>query len=163
MLTSDKRNNAASVRPATRADLDALTRLGEGIQALHHHGRPDLFRTPDAALLRDFFEARLDDSHVLIAEVDGSPVGYLFAEHRERSASPFFHASSLLYIHHIAVAPDSRSAGVGTALVAAAADLAQLLGARAIRLDSWQFNEDAHDFFRLRGFQPINTVFEREL
>ena len=135
-----------------------------GIQRLHHEDRPDLFVPPDFDRLRQFFEDRLaDGSHVLLAEVGEKAAGYIFAQHSAREASPFLHASSLLYVHHIAVEPDLQASGVGTALMSAVDDLASSLGAKAIRLDSWHFNESAHAFFRARGFKPINIVFERVL
>ena len=59
----------------------------------------------------------------MAAEMNSAPVGYLLAEHRDRPASPFFHASALLYIHHIAVLPAWQAVGIGTALISAASGL----------------------------------------
>jgi ribosomal protein S18 acetylase RimI-like enzyme len=156
--------SATTVRTAVEADLDSLASLGEGVQRLHHEGRPDLFVPADHSVLRDFFADRLrDGSYLFLAEAHGQPVGYLFAQHVQRPESPFTHPSSVLYIHHIAVAPETQQSGVGTSLMSAASDLAHSLNVGTLRLDSWHFNESAHTFFRARGFSPMNIVFERAL
>ncbi|RZU65241.1 ribosomal protein S18 acetylase RimI-like enzyme [Microterricola gilva] len=160
--------NAASssvrVRSANANDLDALVELSVGIQQLHATGRPDLFRAPERASLRDFLRSRLDDtSIVLVAVDDGRAVGYVLAEELRRPVSPFRHPSHSLYVHHIAVAPYSQRTGVGKLLLDEISTYASSMGADAVRLDSWAFNDDAHDFFRTQGFVASNIVFERPL
>ncbi|MFC5931554.1 GNAT family N-acetyltransferase [Cryobacterium melibiosiphilum] len=153
------------VRPAYFSDLDALVRLGLGIQRLHADGRPDLFVEPSSEALQDFFRARFSDgSHMLIAESNSnSPIGYLLAEHATRDANPFKTASSVLYIHHIAVESSAQSGGVGRELMKGAVTLASELGVSTLRLDSWHFNTQAHGFFETEGFTPVNIVFEKLL
>jgi len=52
---------------------------------------------------------------------------------------------------------------VGRALLEAASEVAHAVQASLLRLDSWQFNADAHGFFAAQGFAPVNVVFERVL
>jgi ribosomal protein S18 acetylase RimI-like enzyme len=152
------------IRPAQEDDIAELTRLGMGIQKLHAHGRPDIFREPDLEALKAFFEARIaDDSHILIADTPKGAVGYVLAGYMVREANPFKCASSVFYIHHIAVQPSHQEAGVGRRLMDSASDLAGRLGAATLRLDSWHFNVDAHRFFEAQGFAPVNLIFERQL
>lgn len=153
------------IRLAQVDDLDALTQLGTGIQRLHADGRPDLFNEPVAGDIREFFRSQLTDgSHVLVAETGAlGPIGYLIAEHRIRDGNPFMRASSVLYIHHIAVEPSAQAAGIGRRLVDAVVSLAGRLNVSTLRLDSWHFNTDAHGFFEAQGFTPVNIVFERPL
>lgn len=152
------------IRNATIDDLSALVQLSLGIQELHAAGRPDLFAAADAVVLESFFRDRLSDgSHLLLAEREGRPLGYLLAEHIQRPANPFKKASSIYYIHHIAVAIDSHSQGVGQKLMTAAKSEAIRANASAVRLDSWHFNTTAHGFFESQGFSPMNIVFEHTL
>ena len=154
-----------TVRPATGHDLVALVRLGLGIQKMHAAGRPDLFVEPSGDALHDFFRARFSDgSHILLAETDAHvAVGYLLAEHATRAANPFKVASSILYIHHIAIELEQQSGGVGRQLMHAAVKLAGELAVTTLRLDSWHFNTRAHGFFEAEGFTPVNIVFEKLL
>lgn len=155
---------AITVRRAEITDLAGLTDLGVGIQRLHHEGRPDLFRAPDAPSLAQFFAEMLDDpERILLIAMADVAVGYLLAEIDRRPESTFMLATDLAYIHHIAVDAGARGRGVGTALMAAAETEATELGLSAIQLDSWEFNTEAHDFFRARGFRDVNRVFERRL
>ncbi|GAA1118682.1 GNAT family N-acetyltransferase [Arthrobacter flavus] len=155
---------APTVRIATRDDLDDLVGLGLGIQELHANGRPDLFRDPDPDALREFLALKLsDESTVLIARDEGQALGYLLAEHTTRPANPFRRSSSSFYVHHIAVVATAQHKGVGKLLMDAAVKIAQDNGAAAIRLDSWQFNSQAHGFFESQGFAPVNVIFERTL
>lgn len=55
-------------------------------------------------------------------------------------------------LHLLAVAPEARGAGVGRALLAAAADLARARGARALRLDVFDNNECAVKAYLACGF-----------
>ena len=157
--------DGCDVRQANSDDVETLTRLGLSIQELHWQGRPDLFRAPDTAALRGFFQSQLHNgrSHILIASADGRPVGYLLAEYQVREANAFKQDSSLLYIHHIAVEPTAQTTGIGSTLMSAAVDLAVTLNTTALRLDSWTFNTAAHRFFEGHDFKAVNITFEREL
>ncbi|MBT2534165.1 GNAT family N-acetyltransferase [Arthrobacter sp. ISL-48] len=104
-----------------------------------------------------------DGSHILIAVGHSGPVGYLLAEFRVREANPFKYASSVFFIHHIAVEPSHQEKGVGKRLMSSASELAGQLGASFLRLDSWHFNVDAHKFFEAQGFAPVSIGFERQL
>lgn len=44
MITSDILCNPSPIRPATAGDLEAVNGLLRQVLALHHAGRPDLFR-----------------------------------------------------------------------------------------------------------------------
>lgn len=152
-----------SVRRAAAGDVDRLAALSVGIQHLHEVGRPDLFRSPDEAALRAFLLERLEaDAIVLISEADGDATGYLLAELSARPTTPFRYESKTLYVHHIAVDPDSQRRGVGSRLLAEAVAIGRAEGVDAVRLDSWSFNQDAHAFFEAQGFKPVNVVFERK-
>ncbi len=141
-----------------------LAELGMTIHQLHVDGRPDIFREVDRSALQKFFESQIRDGmHVLIASIEQEPVGYLLAEHRRREADAFRRDLSILYIHHLAVSPIARRKGIGTRLIEAAAAVAREVNASGLRLDSWQFNTAAHEFFRAHGFSPMNVVFERDL
>ncbi len=154
----------ATIRLGDHHDLPALTALSIGIQAFHVEGRPDLFREPDGDALRAFLASRIDSEDVmLVAEVEERIVGYLLGELVSSPETPFRFASSHLYVHHIAITPQSQRQGVGRELLREAEMWARSQNARAIRLDSWAFNSRAHDFFKSEGFAPLNTTFEKEL
>ncbi len=153
-----------TIRRAESTDREALVNLGLSIQALHAENLPEIFVAPDRDALAEFFDGVLaGDSHVLVAEHGTTVLGYVFADLVARGATAFKHASTVLYIQHIAVSPAVQRQGVGARLMNAAASLGRELGASAVRLDSWSFNTDAHEFFAAHGYSPINIVFEHAL
>lgn len=154
----------AHVRRATHGDIASLVTLGLTIQELHSQALPTVFVEPDEEAFASFFRDALEsDDHVLVVDNGKELLGYLLAAHVARGTTSFKHASSLLHIHHIVVAPKARREQLGARLMKAAAELAKDIGATAIRLDSWSFNVDAQNFFVSQGFAPINVVFERPL
>jgi hypothetical protein len=48
---------------------------------------------------------------VFLAEGDGTPVGYAYAERRRRGETPFTYAYDEMYLHHLSVAPPRRMYG----------------------------------------------------
>ncbi|MFC9876192.1 hypothetical protein ACFVJR_26640 [Nocardia salmonicida] len=100
------------VRQAQPDDVGALAELGMEIQQLHAQGRPDVFRKANLSALQEFFESQFTlGKHALIAVVGQEPIGYLLAEHIQREGNAFKHKSSIIYIHHVAVAASARRRG----------------------------------------------------
>jgi GNAT superfamily N-acetyltransferase len=64
-----------------------------------------------------------------------------------------------LTVDHIAVAPDARRQGHGSALLAAARALARDLGASEVMLDTWEANHEAHAFFAANGFAVRRMLY----
>lgn len=152
------------VRQAQLDDVGALVELGMEIHQLHAEGRPDVFREPEPTAMREFFESQFTlGRHTLIAVARQQPVGYLLAELLRREGDALRHEASIFYIHHIAVAASARGTGVGKALINAGAEVARRVGAGRLRLDAWQFNTRAHQFFTGQGFVPANVIFERTI
>lgn len=164
MTMANKTAGPLRVREADLGDIDALTRLATGIQNLHVQGRPDLFREADSTVLGSYMRSQLDsDALVLVAEIAQQVVGYALARHVNRPENPFRHASSLLYIDHFGVDPSVRRRHIGSVLMDELVRRALSDRVDSIHLDSWAFNEGAHAFFRNKGFESVNVVFERRL
>jgi GNAT superfamily N-acetyltransferase len=156
-------NDGVRVRPTGPDDVPAVAVLNRGIQALHAAGEPAVFRAPDAAAAAEFFrrQRERDEIVLLLAEVDGEPVGYLMAEELRRGGGPFTLPADVLYIHHIFVADAVRRCGMGRALIDAADAAARERGLSMLQLDHWAFNEAAGRFFAAQGFRAHNIRMRR--
>jgi ribosomal-protein-alanine N-acetyltransferase len=129
-------NGAVTIRPARRADLAAVDRIEQAS-----------FTDPwsPAALAT---ELSGDDMRLsLAAEMAGELVGYLMA----------WRVSDQLHILNLAVRPDHRRAGVGTALLIAAARAAWREGRRALTLEVRRSNLSARAFYRRHGFARVGV------
>lgn len=110
---------------------------------------------------RRFAEMRTGDpEHLLLAaEVDGAVVGHVEARMRRDEAAGFVGA----YVEELAVAPEWRGRGVGTALMAAVDEWARGRGAMSVALDHFHTNEGAHRLYSRLGFQVRGIIMEKRL
>ena len=144
------------VRPATRDDLDALASLRPYVHDKHARAHPDNFKLTTAEAARDEAEAWLGqpNTYVLLATLDGEPIGYLRAEIFDRPERELMHRRRILYIDQIALKDGRRGRGHGKRLLAAGVALARELDIAIVELDVYHFNKDARAFFVSQGFAP---------
>jgi GNAT superfamily N-acetyltransferase len=155
-----------AIRRATDADAAAVSALNADVQLLHHQGLPDFFKAPDHETFPVTEVKTLLNQpacFIFLALFDGVPAGYLFGEILARQVSRSFHASRMVYVRHLSVAPQFRKMGVGTGLLDAAAAEGKRLRVRRIALDYWSFNKEAQRFFAARGFAPYNEKVWKEI
>ena len=117
-----------------------------------------------ASVTEQLADRLAEQSHalVLLAHVDARPVGVAVCF---RGFSTFA-AKPLLNIHDLAVLPDSRGLGIGSALLAAAEVRARRLGCCKLTLEVRQDNIGARALYERVGFgdfapgaDPIPTLF----
>ena len=154
---------ALTIRPAKPADGEALGRMGESLARLHYSFDPQRFLPPEGLadgyrswLLR---EAKAKDAVVLVAEVDGQVVGYVYGRLEERDWNALLDAHGGL--HDLWVDPEGRGTGAGKALAEAMLDALTKLGAKRIVLSASPKNETAQRLFARLGFRPTMVEMTR--
>jgi GNAT superfamily N-acetyltransferase len=116
--------------------------------------KPDVWDPKRAAVaLRNAIESH--DAAVLVAESDGSLVGFLTAYQDILSVRFGYRA----WVEDFAVHPDRRSEGIGKALLDAAKAWARERGATHLELDSGEPRKDAHRFYEREGAQYRSYSF----
>lgn len=138
----------AAVRTAAARDLTA--RFGEG----QWSGEPT-----DRGVL-----ASLRQSHVLVARSGSAIVGTCRLSRKKPWAidTAYFEPSTRpIYLTDMAVRPDYQGAGVGRALLQEAERTARSLGADAIRLDAYDAEAGAGEFYANCGFLFAGRVLYR--
>lgn len=155
-----------SIRPATRADLQGIGRIGAILARAHHDFDPQRFvaataRTEDEYVA--YVGARLDEADVivLVAERDGEVLGFSYAGLEPADFGSLRGPVGALY--DIAVDPVSRGYGVGQCLLDAT--LAQLAarGAPRVLLSTAEQNTVAQRLFARAGFRRTMIEMTREL
>lgn len=153
-----------TVRPATHADVPAITRIYA--HAVEHGTASFELTAPDhAEMTRRFEELTTNGFPYLVAVADGAVVGYAYAgPYRARPAYRFTVENSVY------VARDSHRRGVGKALLQALIDACTEKGFRlmvAVIGDSDQAASiglhEAADFEHVGAFKNIGYKFERWL
>ena len=152
------------IREATKDDRDALGRYGGALMRQHHGFDPRRFiqvDQPDLGCGR-FLVSRLDDdeSLVLVAERDGSVVGYVYAGMEPMSWKDLREACG--YVHDVYVDDAARRSGAGEQLVRAAIAWLESKGVPRVILATAARNEAAQRFFEKLGFRKTMVEMTRE-
>lgn len=147
------------IRRATAGDAALVTRLNREVQQLHAGALPHLFKPPsDEAFPPGAFAELIadDDAFVLIGEVGGEAVGYLYGQVAHRPANAMRHTLDVGYVHHLSVDRAHQGHGYGERLLGEAVALFRAKGIPRVELDVWAFNTNAQRFFTRQGFAVFN-------
>ena len=108
---------------------------------------------PEASLAdwtRKLPELLAGAGHVVIAQADGAPVGFVCAFAPDAQGS--------VYVNNLHALPERKGLGVGTALLDAAARWARERGATAMHLKVLETNAAAIGFYEARGWRCVERV-----
>ena len=95
---------------------------------------------------------------VLVADLDGTVVGFVAGEERAHwSGDPE------LYVGELAVDPQHEGRGVGRALIDAVSEHARALGLHTISLDTGAANTNARAFYERLGFEEEDVKLTKRL
>jgi ribosomal protein S18 acetylase RimI-like enzyme len=152
-------------RPATRADLSAIGRLGALLVRLHHDFDPQRFipATPRTEQGYGSFlgtQLEVPDVIVLVAERDGEVLGYSYAGLEGFDYMALRAPAGALY--DIVVDPAHRGQGVGSMLLDATLAALADRGAPRVVLSTAERNEPAQRLFARAGFRRTMIEMTRE-
>lgn len=141
------------IREATPDDWPAVASL------LAELGRPDVRGGEDEHAAADVFRSylRRQDAVALVAEEAGHVVGFLDMEYRVR----LNFTSPQAWIPDLVVSEESRSLGIGRALLQRAEEMAEERGCWGMTLESAMWRERAHAFYLREGWQDTGKAFSR--
>lgn len=141
------------IREATPDDWPAVAGL------LAELGRPDVRGGEDEEAAADVFRSylRRPDAVALVAEEDGHVVGFLDMEYRVR----LNFTSPQAWIPDLVVSEESRSLGIGRALLQRAEEMAEERGCWGMTLESATWRERAHAFYLREGWHDTGKAFTK--
>jgi GNAT superfamily N-acetyltransferase len=159
-------DSPAVVRPAVPADLPALGRLGAHLMRVHFAFDARRFVEPvgdPAAGYARFLASQLHepDATVLVAERDGTVIGYVYAGIEPFSWKELREEAG--FVHDIVVDEAARGAGVATTLMDAAAAWVTSRGVNRVMLWTAAPNVAAQRLFVRLGFRPTMIEMTRDL
>jgi ribosomal protein S18 acetylase RimI-like enzyme len=154
------------IRPATRADLAALGRLGALLVRTHYDFDPQRFIAATPRTERgygSFLASQLEqrDGAVLVAEEDGTVIGYAYAGVEASDYMSLRGPAGVL--HDVVVDPEHQRRGVGRMLLDAALAFLRSRGAPRVVLSTAARNAQAQRLFASAGFRQTMIEMTREL
>jgi ribosomal protein S18 acetylase RimI-like enzyme len=142
-----------TIRDARKSDLELLRRLRDEFQ--QELGKPPFFDEPWQTVSKEV-EETVADGVALIAEDDGTPVGYALA-----SVVPQTPIRGHLY--DLYVSSDVRGRGVGRELIAAVAERLMARGVTHLSLDVALTNDSARRLYERLGFRSYDVLMAVDL
>lgn len=157
---------SAVIRRATPGDLAAVGRLGAALLRAHFEFDTDRFMgagDDDESGYAWFLGTQLEapDSLVLVADLDGVVVGYLYAGIEPRSWKELREEAG--FVHDVLVEEDRRGAGLAQALIEEAVAWCRERGVPRVILWTAARNTHAHRLFERLGFRSTMIEMTREL
>lgn len=149
------------IRRATQEDIPAILRLLEQVLAVHHQGRPDLFREKGTKysgpeLLEMLGQA---DAPIFVLEEGGSVAGYIMCKMLKADGAAQ-EPITTLYVDDLCVDESARGKGIGRQLMDYARDYAREQGCHNLTLHVWEGNPGAQAFYASMGMKKQYTCLE---
>lgn len=150
-------------RKACEKDAVKIAEMLIDIGALHHKGRPDVYK----ANLQKYNEKEITEilkdekSPVyVVTDEEDNVAGYAFCIIKTVEETKALVGRKYLYIDDFCVDGKYRKAGVGTFLMEKVLEEAKKSDVSSIELNVWEFNENAIKFYEKCGFRTQKKEME---
>ncbi len=142
------------IRKATHDDIPAISALYREQFREMAKMIPDFIKEGDQSV--EFLEKTIsnDESDILVYENDGTVVGFILLQAKERPDFDFMLPGKYCYIMDVIVTEAHRNKGFGTALMSSAKDWAKEKNCSFINLDVLVNNPGAIKLYEKLGFIP---------
>ena len=144
-----------TIRKAAGEDYRGLCVVLREIELLHQRKLPDVFLKRSKPIWPEEFVLETlsdDDAELFIAESKGRIMGFVRVVIRQTPEYPFLVPRRYAFIDTLVVTKPARRQGLGKALMQKAQQWAVDKKLKHIRLNVWEFNEGAIQFYEQLGY-----------
>ena len=153
-----------NIRFAETKDIPAMIGLLRQVGQVHHHIRPDIFRSGaqkyDESALADLLQ---DPQRPIFIAEEETVLGYCFCILEETVNHPVLQNEKTLYIDDLCVDENCRGKRVGQRLYDHACRFAREQGCHTVTLNVWCGNDSAMAFYEKMGLKPRKIYMETRL
>lgn len=154
------------IRRAQEKDMEQIDDLLCQVLAIHHTGRPDLFKKDTKKYTdTELLELICDDTRPIFVGVDeqGQVVGYVFCVFQQHIDDNILTDIKTLYIDDLCVDSTQRGQHIGKQLYEYVLQYAKEQGCYNVTLNVWACNESARCFYEHCGLVPQKIGMEKIL
>lgn len=155
-----------TVRMAQNKDLEGIKSLLSQVLAVHHNGRPDIFKADCRKYTDDEILAIISDENTPVfigADENDKVLGYAFCIFQQHADSHILTDIKTLYIDDLCVDENARGQHIGSTLYNAVIDFARKKGCYNVTLNVWSCNPSAARFYEKMGLVPQKIGMEKIL
>ncbi len=154
----------SKLQPATSADVPGLVTLRTEVNEHLAAQFPGVLRV--SRITEKGVRFAMSRATVFVARYRGQPIATLTLSTRKPWAidtAYFPPTSTPLYLTDMAVHPRRQRSGIGRQCLAQSIEIAKKWPATALRLDAYDAEYGAGDFYRKCGFREVGTAVYREI
>jgi ribosomal protein S18 acetylase RimI-like enzyme len=152
-----------TIRRAQEKDVEGIKRLLLQVAAVHHQGRPDLFKGGSRKYTdEEIKEIILDEGKPIFvaADEEGYLMGYAFCVFQQHIGNNILTDVKTLYIDDLCVDENIRGRHVGKHLYDEVIEFAKEKECYNVTLNVWSCNEAAMKFYERCGLKPQKIGME---
>lgn len=154
------------IRRAQEKDMDGINRLLGQVLAVHHEGRPDLFKGNTKKYTDEELRTLIhDEARPVFVGVDAEEnvLGYAICVFQQHVDDNILTDIRTLYIDDLCVEEDKRGQHIGRTLYEYVLDFARRQDCYNVTLNVWACNEGARRFYENCGLTPQKFGMEKVL
>ncbi len=150
------------IRNAQEKDISKIGDLLSQVDAVHHNGRPDIFKIGKKYSDDELKIMLKDPSRPILVSVDENDEvqGYCFCIFQQHINNSVLTDIKTLYIDDLCVDQQLRGKHIGKELYQAAVNLAKKSGCYNLTLNVWSCNPSALGFYQSLGLVPQKVGME---
>lgn len=155
------------IRAARMEDYEAICLLVRQVDAIHVAWHPEYFRLPDGPEReRTFIQTWIEGqgTEILLALDSNGLVGVLMLMLETHHPMPILVPNQLhAVVDNLVVEEHNRGKGIGRALMEASLQWAEEKGATELRLQVYEKNKAAQQFYEELGFEPLSHTLRKSI
>ena len=143
-------------------DFKRVNELAVQVHEMHVTWNPDIFKSVEEVINKEYFENLIKNEEIYIAKVDKEIVGYIIFNIKEKE-NPSMRYRKQLNIDAICVDEKYRGKGIGTKILESIKEIAKTRGCTDLYLTVNQENENAIKVYEKFGFKVKNIAYMMKL